>query len=231
MRLLKGPSPFCGAIHMMLAIPPIVQYLSSGFFEQELVKKRVNAVAFATGLKDTAIDYWSGGSEVIDTEPVCQAIRRIFRHSNPPAHACFFHMFQVLLDAVAVPGNVLSELGTEWLTHDENSVADSVQKLLNSQSFQSLPHLMIIRLDRGNRPRRFINYGTSCRVTEHTDKGVRLYWYDLFAVLTEGADGNCVYSKGGGTWYEATSSSVKQLEDLNRLVTVEAQYLVYLRRL
>lgn len=219
------------ALHVILTIPPLVNYLNSRLLEEDLSRKRVNAVAFAHGLSRVAKEYWDDGAVApVDAGEPLAAFRRIHRAAHIPAPSAVRLMFQSLQDAVHTAGNLLAELGGTWLTLEPDSPCESVQQLLNSASMTGSPELVFVRLDRGERTRRFVNYGTVLKHVIVDPKEVHTNVYELFSVLTEG-DGDCrVYARKAETWADASSDAVVPLANINDLITYQAQVLVYLLR-
>ena len=225
--------PLCQAIHCLLAIPPLVNYLTSPLLDEDVVRKRANAVAFAHGLRDLAKLYWSESSDrhALDVDQVVQAFRRHHRQIFIPAHAAVQLMYQTLVEATDTPGNLLSQFETHWLTHEPGCAAESVQQLVNIRTIQGLPTLVFVRIDRGDRPRRFVNYGTSFKLVKNNlpnTRMLKLYVYELYCVLTEGDNESKVLSRVDNAWQEASEDTVAPLADLNQIISGRAQILVYL---
>lgn len=219
------------ALHVLLTIPPLVNYLRSSCLEEDLNRKRVNAVGFAQGLARVADEYWNDGADgPVDAAEPLAAFRRIHRATHISAPTAVRLMFQSLQDAVPTPGNLLTELGAPWLSLGPDSSCESVQQLLNSAPPPDPPVLIFVRLDRGERVRRFVNYGTVLKQIQVKSNKVHTSVYELFSVLMEG-DGDCrVYARKAALWADASGDKVVPLVDINRLISYRAQVLVYLLR-
>ena len=230
------PVSVCCAVYCLINIPPVVNYLLSPLMEQDLVKKRANAVAFTQGMAAVARRYWQ--QDVIgpvDLTAPATAYRKIHRTVFTPAHTAIKQMYSILQDAVDKP-NFFDDLGGNWVALSNVTKTETVQQLMNSSNVEGLPHLIFVRLDRGDRPRRFINYGTSMKVVKNTEKAnyIHFHNYELVCVLVEGGDDDGAFvrdrNRQGWQHYESASMAVNPVADLNLLVSVRAQVLVYLRQ-
>ena len=232
MRQLVGsdPPPVL-ALHTLLSIIPLVNYLRSNLPEQDLIKKRANAAAFVQNLAKIADAYCSEASAPIDITTCVQAYRRAHRATPSTAAVAVQQMYQLIQDALKEDGNYIGLLGTLWVVHEPGCKQDTVQQLLNTQrnlpGLSDLPHIFFVLIDRGDRPRRFINYGTSVKVSKSAGKYTQLHLYDTVAVLMD----DCVFSKDNTRWHRVDADSIQLVQDLNHLVSCRAQVLVFQRRM
>lgn len=235
MRVLRATGqdaePLLAAMHCLLAVPPLVNFLLSPLFAQELVRKRVNAVAFAQGVRQAAGEYYRDGGPV-DVDAPLQAFRRIHRSSHACAAVAVRQMYQALRDACDVPDSTLEELGGNWVVHNPGTPCQTVQSLFNLQPRPEPRHLLFVRLDRGDRPRKFVNYGTSVKLVTGSGREMQQHTYDLVAVLVQGPqEAPVVMARCGRQWNVAAEGEVGPLADVNSIINgSKAQALAFLLR-
>lgn len=233
MKVISGDPDLCLALHVLLTIPPLVNYLTSELLAGDLVKKKANAAAFAVAVRELAQLYWSAGDhDAVDATEACKIFRRCHRAVAVSSTDAVRHMYQLLCEAAAPFFKLLE---ARWLVHQPDCAATSVQQLVNAEAISEAPELVFVRLDRGERVKKFINYGTIFQMVQPSKSNVKLltiHQYDLFSVLMQGdeREQDKVIAKSGNVWMEVTADSVSQLTDLNQLITTRAQVLVFLLR-
>lgn len=240
MRALTAGNPddaaLTPALHCLLAVPPLVNYVLSRLLEPDLLTKHANAVGFALAFRALAAGYWEaelqGGPPVagapLDASEAVRAFRRVHRSARVCPSAAVGLMYGVLQDAVGgEEGSFLRELGGGWVAHEPDCPLDTVQNLFNHGQ-PDAQHLLFVRLDRGDRPRKWINYGTSAKLVRRVGDGTpRVLTYDLQAVMTD----DKVLARHAGQWWEAREGAVGELLDVNDVISGRAaQVLAFLIR-
>ena len=233
MKVISGDPDLCLALHVLLTVPPLVNYLTSELLAADVVRKKANAVAFTLSLRELSQLYWSAGDhDAVDATEACKIFRRCHRAVAVSSTAAVRHMYQLLCEAAP---SFFSLLQGTWLVHQPDCAATSVQQLVNAEQIVDAPELVFVRLDRGDRVRKFINYGTTFQMVQPNKSNPKLltiHTYDLFSVLMQGdeTEKDRVIAKSGNVWMEITTDTVSQLTDLNHLITTRAQVLVFLLR-
>lgn len=231
------------ALHCILNIAPLVNYLLSSWLEDDLCKKRVNASAFTRGVASLARGYWLTSSLEpehlklppegdLDVTATLHFFRKIHRTSNTPPAVAVRQMYQVMQDGLLPTGNYMEALGGKWLVHAPDVRFDTVQKLVNASDISGLPHLIFIQLDRGNRTNRVIGYGTVLKVVKTLPQTISTTMYELVSVLMEGEDDMRIYAKQDNKWHYITAKDnvVTPVSNLNDLISTKTQLLAYLQR-
>lgn len=231
--------PIVIALHCILNIPPLVNYLVSSELEADLYRKRVNAVAFTRTLAKLADAYWSNLADPgldLDVSEAALIFKKIHRASHVSSTMVLKQVCSILKDSLSPSSNYMDDLGAYWLVHEPGCKHDTVQQLINNSTIDGLPHLIFIHLNRGERTKRFIDYGTSLRVVK-SNKYIDIHRYELANVLMDDDKNDCdvygssVYAKSDASVWEyitATDNVVKPVLDLNQIISVKAQVLVYL---
>lgn len=223
------------ALHCILNISPLVNYLLSSWLEEDLFKKRVNATGFTRGLASLARGYWLTPSPPegdLDVTSTLHFFRKIHRTSNTPPAVAVRQMYQVVQDGLLPTDNFMEALGGNWLVHAPHVRFDTVQKLVNASNIDGLPHLIFIQLDRGDRTNRVIGYGTALKLVKILPHTISTTMYELVSVLMEGEDDMRTYAKQDNKWHYITAKDnvVTQVSDLNDLISTKTQLLTYLQR-
>lgn len=225
-------SHICLALHALLSIVPLCNYLCSDMMDGDLNRKRANATAFVQAVACLTKPYYSPGDDPLDVTDATAAYKRAHRASSQPLAVVFRQMLMLAHDAFKEENNFLVALGMQWLVLDLSFKDDSVGKFINARGLEGVPHMFCVRIDRQERPRRFVNYGTDLMVFKTTGKYMQPHPYDLRAVLMEGPDADALFVHDGTRWLCARPGEpVVPVQDLNRLVTCWAQVLVYQRRI
>jgi len=223
----------CMAIHCLMNVAPLVNYLTSTLLEADLTKKRVNAVAFTRGLAVVAKLYWQKPAvATIDVNVPVSYFRKVHRNVYISGAVAVQQMYQIIQDAVGMENNFCKELGGCWVVHEPGCKHDSVQQLINGTDIlQSLPHVFFVKIDRGDRTKRFINYGTSVKVVKTlANNKYIMHKYQLSSVLIESADEAIVYAKNEKAWEQAPlDGCITEVQNLNSIVSIKAQVLCFLK--
>lgn len=239
MKALTVTSPAHGslaaALHCLLNIPPLVNYLTSPLLDDDLIKKRVNAVGFTTSLAALGKGYWDRERDGrLDAAPAVQFFRKIHRNTYTPPALALRQMLQVIQESLAVADNFIADLGTLWLVHQPGCRHASVQQLVNNADVEGLPHLILIHLDRGERVRRDIDYGTLLKLVKVGPRHNMDDWihkYELVTVMMEAEEEMQVFAKVDNKWnrLDIGENLVRPVADLNQIISTKAQVLAYLR--
>lgn len=218
------------ALHCILNIAPLVNYLLSSWLEEDLFKKRVNATGFTRGVAGLARGYWGEGD--LDVTDTLRFFRKIQRTNNTPPAVAVRQMYQVMQDSLLPADNQLTALGGLWIIHGPDTRFDTVQQLANASKIDGLPHLIFIQLDRADRVNRVIGYSTDLRVVKTLPHKISTTMYDLVSVLMEGEDDLRMYAKQFNKWHYITAKDnvVTRVADLNTLISTKTQLLTYLQR-
>lgn len=224
------------ALHCILNIPPIVNYLISPLLEGELLKKRANAVGFTRSVATLAKVYWDRPAEAgadLDVSAAAFFFRKIHRTTYTPPALALRQMYQIMHESLTPTNNFMQKLGGVWIVHQPGCRHDTVQQLVNSTDIDGLPHLIFVQIDRGDRVKRFIDYGTLLKVvkSEPRHSTIQINRYELATVLMETEEDMQVFAKASTKWQHLNirDNTVQPLLDLNKLISVQAQVLAYLR--
>ena len=220
-------------LHCLMHIPPLVNYLTDPAMELDIHKKRVNAAAFTRTLAATANQYWCEETAPLHISDVVSCYKKIHRATHVNPAVALRQMCQIIQDSLLPTDNYYIALGGLWIVHGPGCKQDTVQQLMNATAVDGLPHLIFIHLDRGDRTKRFIDYGTCLKLVK-TAKYIEIHKYELVSVLMEDPSAIEVFAKPPqSAWLHISSvdNIVRPLPDLNQLISVKAQVLVYLRAL
>lgn len=220
------------ALHCILNIAPLVNYLLSSWLEEDLFKKRVNATGFTRGVATLARGYWLTPDLHLDVTDTLHFFRKIHRTNNTPPATAVRQMYQVMQDGLLPTENYMEALGGNWLVHAPDTRFDTVQKLVNASDISGLPHLIFIQLDRGDRTNRVIGYSTALKVVKILPHKISTTMYELVSILMEGEDDMRTYAKQDNKWQYITAKDniVTPVSNLNDLISTKTQLLTYLQR-